>query len=215
MTNAAQTSPRQTASWTSLQAYILAIFCLALGVTLGYLFRGSASPAAAVSAAPPASTADTGSQKAPYHDPAQMKAMIEQTTAPMLEAIKKDPKDFGNLVNLANVYYDAQQYPQAIQYYEQALKVQPNNADVTTDLGTAYWYTGDADKAIAKFQQSLKLRPNHAGTLFNMGIVQWQGKQDPSAAVTAWEQLLKTNPDYPQRQQIEDFINKAKQHMKG
>lgn len=215
MTNAAQTSPRQTASWTSLQAYILAIFCLALGVTLGYLFRGSASPAAAANATPPAPAAETNSQKAPYHDPAQMKAMVEQTTAPMLEAIKKDPKDFGNLVNLANVYYDAQQYPQAIQYYEQALKIQPSNADVTTDLGTAYWYTGDADKAIVKFQQSLKLRPNHAGTLFNMGIVEWQGKQDPSAAVTAWEQLLKTNPDYPQRQQIEDFINKAKQHMKG
>ena len=28
------------------QAYLLAVFCLVLGVALGYLFRGSASPAA-------------------------------------------------------------------------------------------------------------------------------------------------------------------------
>ena len=33
-------------TWTSAQAYILAVFCLVLGVALGYLFRGSASPAA-------------------------------------------------------------------------------------------------------------------------------------------------------------------------
>ena len=30
-------------TWTSTQAYILAAFCLLLGVALGYLFRGSAS----------------------------------------------------------------------------------------------------------------------------------------------------------------------------
>jgi len=212
MTNAAQTS-RETGTWTSLQAYVLAIFCLALGVTLGYLFRGSASPSPSVAASPVPT--DTGSENASPHDPAQMKAMVEQAAAPLLEALKKDPKDANNLVGLGNIYYDAQQYPQAIEYYERALKVQPNNADVTTDLGTAYWYAGNADKAIANFQQSLKLRPNHPGTLFNMGIVEWQGKKNPAAAVTAWEQLLKTNPDYPQRQQIEDFISKAKQHMKS
>ena len=34
---------RNEASWTSTQAYILAAFCLVLGVALGYLFRGSGS----------------------------------------------------------------------------------------------------------------------------------------------------------------------------
>ena len=31
---------------TDIQMYVLAAFCLVLGVALGYLFRGSASPAA-------------------------------------------------------------------------------------------------------------------------------------------------------------------------
>ena len=208
MATTTQSSPR----WTSLQAYLLAVFCLTLGVALGYLFRGSASPVAAGTTA--AASSNAGSQASP-HDPAQMKAMLDQATAQLQEAIKKDPKDLNSIVSLANVYYDAQQYPQAIQYYKRALEIEPNSADVITDLGTAYWYTGDADKAIAHFEKSLKLRPNHAGTLFNMGLVQWQGKKDPGAAVTAWEQLLKTNPDYPERQQIEDFISKAKQHSKG
>jgi cytochrome c-type biogenesis protein CcmH/NrfG len=214
MTKASQVSPRSEAPWTNTQAYMLAAFCLVLGVTLGYLFRGSASPGANTASAATGSATSTAQGASP-HDPAQMKAMLDKATAPLLEVIKNNPNDFESVVGLGNVYYDTQQYPQAVHFYEQALRLQPDNADVITDLGTAYWYTGDADKAIVQFKRSLKIRPNHAGTLFNMGIVEWQGKMDPNAAVTAWEQLLKTNPDYPQKQQIEDFIAKAKQHLKG
>jgi cytochrome c-type biogenesis protein CcmH/NrfG len=45
-----------------------------------------------------------------------------------------------------------------------------------------------------------------------MGIVEWQGKGDPASAVNTWQQLLKENPNYAQRQQVEDLIAKAKQH---
>ncbi len=118
-------------------------------------------------------------------------------------------------MKLGNLYYDSRQYPQAIELYERALKIHPDTADVRTDLGTAFWYTGDADKALAEFQKSLKINPNHPGTLFNMGIVKWQGKMDPSGAVQAWEDLLKRNPNYPQKQQIEELIAKAKQHSEA
>jgi cytochrome c-type biogenesis protein CcmH/NrfG len=84
-----------------------------------------------------------------------------------------------------------------------------------TDLGTPIWYTGDADGAIAEFQTALKYRPDHLGTLFNLGIVRWQGKLDPKAAVQAWEQLLKLNPNYPEKQQVQEYIDRAKQHAKG
>ena len=40
----------------------------------------------------------------------------------------------------------------------------------------------------------------------------WQGKADPAGAISAWEQLLKANPDYPQRQQVEQYIAKAIEH---
>ena len=81
-----------------------------------------------------------------------------------------------------------------------------------TDLGTSYWYTGDPDKAIASFEKALAIRPNHPGTLFNLGIVKWQGKKDPKGAVLVWEKLLKTNPDYPQKDQVEMLIERAKMH---
>jgi tetratricopeptide (TPR) repeat protein len=82
-------------------------------------------------------------------------------------------------------------------------------------LGTSLWYTGDADGAIAEFQKALKYEPYHPGTLFNLGIVRWQGKSDPKGAVEAWEELLQKNPNYPQKQQLQEYIEKAKQHAKG
>jgi cytochrome c-type biogenesis protein CcmH/NrfG len=51
--------------------------------------------------------------------------------------------------------------------------------------------------------------------LFNSGIVKWQGKKDAKGAIADWEQLLKTNPGYPERQKVEDLMSKAKEHAKG
>lgn len=201
-------------TWTSTQAYVLAVFCLLLGVGLGYLFRGSA-PSTAQASAAAASQQGTGPQQGsdPRQQPtAEMQAAVAQAAAPLLEAVNKNPKDYESLIQVGNVFYDGQQFPNAIQFYDRALAIHPENPDVRTDMGTAYWYTGDADKAVAAMETSLKYRPGHAQTLFNLGWVRWQGKQDPKGAIEAWQQLLKANPDYPQKQQVEQYIAKAKEH---
>ncbi len=204
--NLSRSTPNPT--WSGTQAYVLAAFCLLLGVALGYLFRGSASPAAAQASA--STTAQGGVHQQQPDSNAQ--AVLAQTAAPLLEAINQNPSDYDSLVKLGNLFYDGQQFPSAIQYYERALAIHPENPDARTDMGTAYWYTGNADKAIAAMETSLKYRPGHPQTLFNLGWVRWQGKADPKGAVEAWEQLLKANPDYPQKQQVEQYIAKAKEH---
>jgi cytochrome c-type biogenesis protein CcmH/NrfG len=196
------------ATWTGVQAYVLAAFYLLLGVALGYLFRGSASPAVAQAST---SQAQTGGV-APQQPTADVQAALAQAAAPLLDAVNKNPGDYDSLVKLGNVYYDGQQYATAIQYYERALVIHPENPDVRTDMGTAYWYLGNADKAIAAMETSLKNRPGHPQTLFNLGWVRWQGKGDPEGAIEAWRQLLKANPDYPQKEQVEQYIAKAKEH---
>jgi cytochrome c-type biogenesis protein CcmH/NrfG len=203
------TNPASAGLWTGRQAYLLAAFCLLLGVALGYLFRGSAS----VGTAQASSSATTQQGSVPQQQPdPNAQAMLAQAAAPLLEGVKTNPNDFDSLVKLGNLYYDGQQFPSAIQYYERALAVHPDNPDVRTDMGTAYWYTGNAEKALAAMETSLKYRPGHPQTLFNLGWVRWQGKQDPKGAIEAWQQLLKANPDYPQKQQVEQYIAKAKEH---
>jgi len=208
-------TPR-TQAWTSTRAYLFAAFCLVLGVALGYLFRGSASPTTTVSASAPVEDSSTPNQlQAPQITPEQQKAMVDEAVAPLLAGLKQNPDDFDAVVKVANLYYDGQQYSDAVKFYERALKIQPQNADVITDLGTSFWYAGDADKAIAEFQTALKYQPGRPSTLFNLGIVRWQGKKDPNGAVVAWELLLKTNPDYPQKDQVQTMIERAKMHGAG
>ena len=42
--------------------------------------------------------------------------------------------------------------------------------------------------------------------------MKWQGKKDPKGAIVAWEKLLQTNPDYPQKDQVQMLIERAKMH---
>ena len=202
-------------SWTDTQGYILAVFCLVLGVALGYLFRGSAPPASATTVAPAADGSAASTSTQAQLTPARQKEMLDQTAAPLLETLKTNPDDVDTITKVANLYYDGRQYQEAVKYYQLAAKSRPKNADLLTDLGTSLWYTGDADGAIAEYQKALKYQPDHPGTLFNLGIVRWQGKSDPKGAVEAWEQLLQKNPNYPQKQQLREYIEKAKQHAKG
>lgn len=193
-------------AWAGTQAYLLAAFCLLLGVALGYLFRGSAAPAVTAKAAPQAASDAHAQQQA------DMQAALAQAAAPLLQIINNNPSDYDALVKLGNIFYDGQQYSSAVQYYERALVIHPENVDVRTDLGTAYWYSGNADKAVAAMETALQYSPGHAQTLFNLGWVRWQGKADPKGAVDAWQRLLKANPDYPQREQVEQYIAKAREH---
>jgi len=192
----------------------MAVICLVVGVALGYLLRGSEPGAVSPSQAPQTASAEPGpagmQQQMPSLD--DLKRMADTQAAPLIEKLKSDPNNPGLLASIGNYYYDAQQYPTAINYYQQSLKLEPANANVRTDMATALWYTGDADTAISEFKKSLSYEPNKANTLFNLGVVKWQGKMDINGAVAAWQKLLETNPNYENKQKVLDLIAEAKKH---
>lgn len=198
--------------WTDVQAYTLAVICLLLGVAGGWLVRGSQSPAASPVAA--ASTPTPGGMGAVNSQPTaeQLRQMADAQAAPLIEKLKSDPKNPDLLVNVGNSYYDAQQYPVAVDYYGRALEIKPSDASVRTDMATAYWYMGDTDRAIAEFNKSLSYQPTNANTLFNLGLVKWRGKMDVNGAVADWEKLLATNPNYESKDKVEQLIAEARKH---
>ena len=114
------------------------------------------------------------------------------------DAAAKNPKDAQPRVQLGNIYFDGEQYPQAITWYEQALALNPNDTNVSTDLGVAYYYTNQPDRALKQFDHSLSLDPKHIKTLLNIGIVRAFGKQDLTGAGKAWQQVVDLAPDSPE-----------------
>ena len=129
------------------------------------------------------------------------------------DILARDPRNLDAAVKAGNLLYDAQRYGEAIGFYQQAFALNPADINVSTDLGTALWYAGRADEALAQYDKSLALNPTHAQTLFNVGIVRADGKGDSAGAVAAWEQLLKTNPDYPAAARVATMMAAARQKI--
>jgi cytochrome c-type biogenesis protein CcmH/NrfG len=203
---------RTADQWNSVQAYTLAVVCLLVGIAGGWLIRGSQAPAAAPIETASGSAPGTSGMGSQAPSPGQLKQMADAQAAPLLDKLKADPSNAQLLLDVGNIYYDTQQYPTAIDFYQRLLKVAPENTSVRTDLGTAKWYLGDADGAIDEFNKSLKYEPNKSNTLFNLGIVKWQGKMDVDGAVAAWQKLLATNPSYEAKEKVEQLIAQARKH---
>lgn len=174
-----------------------AISGMLFGVIVGWILgtqqtSGTAVAVAPAAAAAPAAPGTEGRPPAAALDDARVK---ELTTA-----AAGDPTNPAPRVQLGNTYFDAERYPDAVQWYQDALRLAPTDANVSTDLGVAYYYTNQPDKAIQQFEQSLTIDPKHTKTMLNMGIVKAFGKQDLAGASAAWRQVIATAPNSPEAQ---------------
>ena len=210
-------------SWTSTQAYIMAALCLVVGCAVGYLLRGSVggrTSAPAVTAVEQQQGAPTGmggmgggmGQGQQMPTPVQMKGMADKQAAPLLEQLKSKPNDPALISQIGNMYYDAQVYPTAIEYYQKSLSIDAKNAAVRTDLATALFYNNDPDHAITEFDRVIKEDPKNGNALFNRGIVKWQAKMDVNGAMADWDKLLKQDPNYAQADKVRAYMTQAKKH---
>jgi tetratricopeptide (TPR) repeat protein len=166
------------------------------GLIAGWVIGSQPANQRPVPAAPPPQSAQgsgaTGQTRAAVLDESKVTAL---KTVADRETANPKPR-----VELANLYFDAERYDDAIKWYEDALKLNPNDVNVSTDLGVCYYYTNQPDRALAQFEKSLKIDPNHGKTLLNVGIVRAFGKQDLDGASQAWQQVIKLSPDSPEGQ---------------
>lgn len=157
------------------------------------LTRTPAAPAAQAAEAAPAEQAGGSSGQ-------QQKSLDEARVQQLTTILNSDPKNAGAMVQLGNTYFDAQKYPEAIDWYEKSLQIDPKNPDASTDLGVSYYYTNRADEALKQFETSLKMDPKHTKTLLNKGIVLAFGKQDLNGAAESWKRVVELAPNSPEAQ---------------
>jgi cytochrome c-type biogenesis protein CcmH/NrfG len=170
-----------------------ALFGVIVGWILGSQQAGTGSPVAPVTQAATASTPAPAAGGQPI--------VLDQNRVQALRAIaEQDPKNAQPRVDLGNMYFDAEQYTDAIRWYEEALAINPRDPNVSTDLGVAYYYTNQPARAVTQFEHSLEVDPAHTKTMLNMGIVKAFGQQDLAGAVEAWERVVALAPDSPEGQ---------------
>ncbi len=194
MPNEAVGQATEGSVWQAKQVYAMAAVCLLLGLAIGYLFRGSQSPASPAPVASSMQPSMPGAMGGNMPTLDQMKKMADTKAAPLLEKLKDDPTNSDLLTKVGNIYESTHQFGDAAGYYDKALQVNPKNVAVRTQLASSLYYKGDVDGAISQLQKALQYDPKDANSLFNLGMIKWQGKQDGEGALAAWQELLKSNP---------------------
>jgi tetratricopeptide (TPR) repeat protein len=184
------------------ESIAFAVAGIAFGLIAGWII-GTQQASGRVPATAPAqvasATAGESNQRAAVLDEAQVTALKSIAT--------REPSSAKPRVQLANLYFDAERYDDAIKWYGDAMKLTPNDVNASTDLGVCYYYTNQPDKALQQFEHSLKLEPRHAKTLLNVGIVKAFAKQDLDGASKAWQQVIQIAPATPEGQAAQRAID--------
>lgn len=178
-------------------AIVFGIAGTLFGLIIGWVLGSQQAGRTARVAAPVAQAAPASQQPPPSPQPV---ALDQERVKALEAAAAQNAKDSQPRVQLGNMFFDAEQYSQAISWYEQAIKINPNDANVSTDLGVAYYYTNQPDRALAQFEHSLRVDSKHIKTLLNVGIVRAFGKQDLPGAAKAWQQVVDLSPNSPEGQ---------------
>lgn len=170
-----------------LDSILLGVAGIFFGLIVGWILGSQQAAGPRAPQPSQAQTAASGEKPPPPLD--------EQRAAELTSAAQQNPKDAATRVLLANLYFDAERFHDAIRWYEDALKIDPRNPNASTDLGIAYYYTNQTDRALERFDESLKIDPKHTKTLLNLGFVRAFGKQDLDGAAKAWEQVVQIAPE--------------------
>jgi cytochrome c-type biogenesis protein CcmH/NrfG len=181
------------------EALVFAVAGILFGLIVGWMLGSQQARPAGLAAAPaqmataaPAPATENAQPQPRRLDPSRVQELRAQAD--------QNPKDPAPRTQLGNLFFDAEQYTDAITWYEAALSLNPKDPDVSTDLGVAYYYTNQPDRAISQFELSLSNDPKHTKTLLNLGIVKAFGKQDLAAAAQAWQQVVALAPNSPEGQ---------------
>jgi tetratricopeptide (TPR) repeat protein len=167
---------------------------IAFGLIAGWIIGTQQATGRTPAAAPVAAAAQAA-------DAEPRAALLDETKVNALKAVaERESTNPKPRAELANLYFDAQKFDDAIKWYEAALKLNPNDVNVSTDLGVSYYYTNNPDKALAQLDRSLAIDPKHAKTLLNIGIVKAFARQDLEGASKAWQQVIQLAPDSPEGQ---------------
>ena len=198
-----------------LESAVYAVAGMCFGIILGWVI---ASQQARSGALAPAPAAPAATQAAPTQQNTQRQApaLDEGKVQSLTTILKSDPNNASAMLQLANTYFDAERFTDAISWYERTLKVEPTNVDANTDLGVSYYYVNRTNEALATFEKSLQMNPTHTKTLLNKGIVLAFGKEDLKGATVEWQKVVDLAPTSPEgeaaRRALEGVAAAAKQH---
>lgn len=99
-------------------------------------------------------------------------------------------------IYLGQLYFNSENYTEAIRDFNKALSVNPKSWLAMSDLGTCYAKLGRLDQAESFYLKSLRFNPSNDLSFFNLGKLYAEKKQ-PARSARYYSQFIKINPQHP------------------
>jgi hypothetical protein len=112
---------------------------------------------------------------------------------------------------LADWNYDRQNWPHAIEHYQEAIAKGADNPDVRTDLGNCFRFTGQPQKALEQYKIAQTQNPMHENSLFNQAGLFAEVLHDHQQALAIAHEFLTRFPNSPRAEAARQLIAKLQQ----
>ena len=133
--------------------------------------------------------------------PAPASGPPDVSTMPPAEAAK----------NLADWNYDRQNWPHAIEHYQEAIARGADNPDVRTDLGNCFRFSGQPQKALEQYKIAQTQNPMHENSLFNQAGLFGEVLHDDQQAMAIAQEFLTRFPNSPRADAAKQLIAQIQQ----
>lgn len=156
----------------------------------------------------PGATAAVGAPAVPAGE--APRAPFLERTAEMERFVQANPQDDAAIRQLANLYFDAENWSGAAAAYEHYLTLRPGDADVHSDFGVSLQRLGRADEALAQFKRAQELDPNHWQSRYNEVVVLAFDLQRYDEAEKILDELRRLQPQNPDVERLAAAVSERK-----
>ncbi len=183
---------------------------LTVAVVLGIVFAFQQIGGGGTVPVPPPETPAAAQPSAPGPvSPAPPVVRVdEDAVAAQEELLAQDPENAEVLRELADLYFDGNDFAGAEEWGERLVEVAPEDAEAHLMLGVARFNQVDLEGAQEAWERVVDLDPENATAYYNLGFLYWSLQPpDLEAAQTAWEKVLEIAPDSDMAANVGPHLN--------
>jgi tetratricopeptide (TPR) repeat protein len=108
-------------------------------------------------------------------------------------------------------FMEAEQYPEAVEVFDQIIARAPEFAEGYNKRATVYYLLLEFEKSIADIHRTLELNPVHFGALSGMGLC-YLGLVEPRQALEWFEHAVAVNPNMDT---IQSYIQQIREFLRN
>lgn len=175
------------------------------GLIVGFIFANTVNQRGyATRPAQTAGASASGSNLPADHPSLPSNAVADQSKMPpeiqaTLQKAKNEPNNFDAQMEAAQLYYQIQRYPEALNYLQRANQIRPDNYDAVVALGNTNFDANNYEAAEKWYNAALAKKPTDVSVRTDLGLTfLFRTPPDYDRAIKEFRRSLELDPKHEQ-----------------